>query len=79
MFNKQTSVRELTLVWGWRTGEYKAQCTCVEVGGRIYLLHKVPPYSRSRKFYITYRSGSKSTVQKLSSNMLTSETKGLTK
>lgn len=79
VFNKQTSVRELTLVWGWRMGEYKAQCTCVEVGGHIYLLHKVPLYSRSRKFYITYRSGSKSTVQKLSSNMLTSETKGLTK
>lgn len=37
VFNKQISVRELTLVWGWRRREYKAQCTCVGVGGGAYL------------------------------------------
>lgn len=63
--------------------EYKAQCTCVELGergGHIYFVTQGCPLTvRSMKLYITYRSGSKSTVQKLSSNMLTSETKGLTK
>ena len=52
----------------------------VKVGGKyLSVTQCAPPYSRSREFYRIYRSGSKSTVQKLSSNMLTLETKGVTK
>lgn len=49
VFNKQTSVRELTLVWHGKEGEYKAQCTCVEVGGTYLSVTQGAPVQKEQE------------------------------